>query len=261
MTAQELLAYERDHGDPYRPSRRRKDAAGGPAVLACWGSRKKADREAEVEARRRPQCRTEAPDRRTSVQQREARVEQHRQRECVERDGGNPPVPPRLFAPGFFTGGDLLALVYLAAFLIMFFTIALLWQAGLGSVPSNLALSQYHSQSAVSSAPRRTTTTRPVRPHSANRGLGMVALAIAVWQVLAVPPATDYSGWQLLAPLLVGGVDSGLFIAPNTDFIVATVDRSDAGVASGVIGTMQRIGSAIGIAVIGTVLFGSVQID
>jgi hypothetical protein len=32
-------------------------------------------------------------------------------------------------------------------------------------------------------------------------------------------------------------------------------------VASGVIGTMQRIGSAIGIAVIGTVLFGSVQID
>ena len=30
---------------------------------------------------------------------------------------------------------------------------------------------------------------------------------------------------------------------------------------SGVIGTMQRVGSAIGIAVIGTVLFGSVQID
>jgi len=140
MTDQELLAYERDHGDPYRPSRRRKDAAGGPAVLACWGSRKKADRQAEVEARRRPQCRTEAPDRRTSVQQREARVEQHRQRECVERDGGNPPVPPRLFAPGFFTGGVLLALVYLAAFTSMFFTIALLWQAGLGSVPSNLAL-------------------------------------------------------------------------------------------------------------------------
>ena len=34
-----------------------------------------------------------------------------------------------------------------------------------------------------------------------------------------------------------------------------------AGVASGVIGTMQRVGSTIDIAVIGTVLFGSVQID
>ena len=172
MIDQELLAYGRDHGDPYRPSRRRKDAAGGPAVLACWGGRKKADREAEVEARRRPQCRTEAPDRRTSVRQREARVEQHRQRECVERNGGNPPVPPRLFAHGLFTGGDLVALVYLAAFTSMFFTIALLWQAGLGSVPSNLAFSQYHSQSAVSSVPRRATTTPPVRPHGVNRGAG-----------------------------------------------------------------------------------------
>jgi len=33
MTDQELLAYERDYGDPYRPSRRRKDAAGG---LRFW---------------------------------------------------------------------------------------------------------------------------------------------------------------------------------------------------------------------------------
>jgi hypothetical protein len=68
------------------------------------------------------------------------RVEQHRQRERVERNGGNPPVPPRLFAHRLFTGGVLLALVYLAAFTSMSFTIALLWQAGQGSVLSNLAL-------------------------------------------------------------------------------------------------------------------------
>jgi hypothetical protein len=52
---------------------------------------------------------------------------------------------------------------------------------------------------------------------------------------------------------------SGLFIAPNVDFIVATVDPEDAGAASGVIGTMQRVGSAIGIAIIGTVLFGTLH--
>jgi len=68
------------------------------------------------------------------------RVEQYRQRERVERNGGNPAVPPRLFGHGLFTGGVLLALVYLAAFTSMSFTIAVLWQAGLGSVPSNLAL-------------------------------------------------------------------------------------------------------------------------
>ena len=46
----------------------------------------------------------------------------------------------KAFRPRLFHGGVLLALVYLAAFTSMFFTIALLWQAGLGSVPSNLAL-------------------------------------------------------------------------------------------------------------------------
>ena len=61
-------------------------------------------------------------------------------------------------------------------------------------------------------------------------------------------------------PLLVAGVGSGLFIAANADFIVATVESADAGAASGVIGTMQRVGSAIGIAVIGTVLFGTLHI-
>ena len=81
-----------------------------------------------------------------------------------------------------------------------------------------------------------------------------------VWLVLAMVPATNYNGWQLLAPLLIAGIGSGLFIAPNTDFIVATVGPAEAGAASGVIGTMQRVGSATGIAVIGTVLFVTLHV-
>jgi MFS family permease len=93
-------------------------------------------------------------------------------------------------------------------------------------------------------------------------GLGMVAAGITVvWLLLALTPATSYSGWQLAAPLLAAGVGSGLFIAPNVDFIVATVDPGDAGAASGVIGTAQRVGSAIGIAIIGTVLFGTLNVN
>ena len=59
-------------------------------------------------------------------------------------------------------------------------------------------------------------------------GLGMVAAGItAVWLLLAMTPATSYNGWQLVAPLLTAGVGSGLFIAPNVDFIVATVDPGE----------------------------------
>jgi hypothetical protein len=89
-------------------------------------------------------------------------------------------------------------------------------------------------------------------------GTGMVSIGlIAPWLVLLLVKPTDLTNWVLLGPLLVAGIGSGLFIAPNAQFIVATVDRQEAGAASGVIGTMQRVGSAIGIAVIGSVLFGN----
>jgi len=81
---------------------------------------------------------------------------------------------------------------------------------------------------------------------------------IALWIILLTVPTGDLTNWELLGPLALAGLGSGLFIAPNARFIVATVDRSEAGAASGVIGTMQRIGSAIGIAVIGSVFFGNI---
>ena len=93
-------------------------------------------------------------------------------------------------------------------------------------------------------------------------GVGMLAIGlIALWLVLLLIPATDLTNWELLGPLLIAGIGSGLFIAPNAQFIVATVDRSEAGAASGVIGTLQRIGSAIGIAVIGSVFFGTLVVE
>jgi hypothetical protein len=88
-------------------------------------------------------------------------------------------------------------------------------------------------------------------------GTGMVAASlIVVWVILTTVATFHLTNWDLLGPLLIGGIGSGLFIAPNARFIVATVDPAEAGAASGVIGTAQRIGSAIGIAVIGSVLFG-----
>ncbi len=50
----------------------------------------------------------------------------------VARRGKQPLVPPHLFSHPPFTGGVILALVYFAAFTSIFFTISLLWQAGLG---------------------------------------------------------------------------------------------------------------------------------
>jgi EmrB/QacA subfamily drug resistance transporter len=180
----------------------------------------------------------------------------------LQNNGGNPLVPPKLFRHPAFAGGVLLALVFFAAFTSIFFTIALLWQAGLNhtALSSGLVMTPFAVGNIIGAARSDIFAARFGRA-VLTAGLGMVAIGVtATWLLLALTTPTHYSGWQLLGPLLIAGIGAGLFIAPNLDFIVATVEPNDAGAASGVIATIQRIGSAIGIAIIGTVLFGTLHI-
>ena len=177
--------------------------------------------------------------------------------------GRDPLVPPRLFRHPAFTGGVVLALVYFAAFTSIFFTISLLWQAGLGhtALESGVVSIPFAIASIVGSALSNNLSRRLGRTVLI-LGTALVTIGLAwVWIVLLVTTPTDLTNWMLIAPLFIAGLGNGLFIAPNAQFIVATVERSEAGAASGVISTMQRVGSAIGIAVIGSVFFGTLVIS
>ncbi|MCL1869215.1 MAG: MFS transporter [Promicromonosporaceae bacterium] len=181
---------------------------------------------------------------------------------AVVRRGQVPLVPPRLFSHGHFTGGVILAMVYFAAFTSIFFTISILWQAGLGhtALSSGLVSIPFAIGSIIGASQSDRLAARLGRAVLIV-GTGLVAVGlVAVWIVLEAVDATSLTNWILLAPLLIAGIGSGMFIAPNAQFIVATVEREEAGAASGVVGTAQRIGSAAGIAVIGSVLFGSLHI-
>jgi EmrB/QacA subfamily drug resistance transporter len=178
----------------------------------------------------------------------------------VASTDAEPLVPPHLFSHPQFTGGALLAFVYFAAFTSIFFTISLLWQAGLGHTALESGLvSLPFSIGSIVGATLSDPVARRLGRNVLSLGTGLVALGLtALWLILWLTPTQDLVNWDLLPPLLVAGFGSGLFIAPNARFIVATVDNSEAGAASGVIQTMQRIGSAIGIAIIGSVLFGQI---
>lgn len=180
----------------------------------------------------------------------------------VAARGKFPIVPPRLFAHLSFAGGVVLALVYFAAFTSIFFSISIFWQAGLGhsAIESALVTVPFAVGLIVGATQSNRLADRLGRT-VLSIGTGLVALGlIATWLVVAIVPSTEITNWELLAPLLVAGIGSGLFIAPNVQFIVATVDRAEAGAASGVVGTAQRVGSAIGIAVIGSLFFGTLSV-
>jgi EmrB/QacA subfamily drug resistance transporter len=174
----------------------------------------------------------------------------------------SPLVPPRLFSHRAFTGGVVLAVVYFAAFTSIFFTISILWQTGLGhsALESGLVSVPFALGSIVSAAQSARLAERLGRGVLV-LGAGMVAAGlVSLWLLLALMDAASLTHWTLLPPLAVAGLGSGMFIAPNQQFIVATVDPEEAGAAAGVVGTAQRIGSAAGIAVVGSALFGSLTV-
>lgn len=172
--------------------------------------------------------------------------------------GSSPLVPPHLFSHPAFTGGTILALVYFAAFTSIFFTISLLWQAGLGhtALESGLVTIPFAIANIVG-ASQSDRAAQKLGRGALVLGAALVFVGLlALWLILLTVAPGDLTSWILLGPLAVAGLGNGFFIAPNARFIVATVDNAEAGAASGVIGTMQRIGSAIGIAVVSSVLFG-----
>jgi hypothetical protein len=62
-------------------------------------------------------------------------------------------------------------------------------------------------------------------------------------------------GWATAAPLLLAGFGNGLVISPNQTLTLAEVPVRRGGSAAGVLQTGQRLGSAVGIAAVGSVFF------
>ncbi|PXA70008.1 DHA2 family efflux MFS transporter permease subunit [Cryobacterium arcticum] len=181
---------------------------------------------------------------------------------AVAKRGDSPLVPPHLFTHPAFSGGVVLALVYFAAFTSIFFTISILWQAGLGhtALESGLVSIPFAIGSIIASSQSNRLTQRLGRTVLV-AGVALVTLGLVwIWLVLLLTAPADLTNWILLPPLFIAGLGSGCFIAPNVAFIVATVDRAEAGAASGVVGVMQRVGSAAGIAVVGSVFFGTLVV-
>ncbi len=176
----------------------------------------------------------------------------------ADRHGIDALLKPALLRMTSFSAGAIFAIVYFAGFSSVFFTLSILWQEGLGhaALTTGLVIAPFSFGSLISAANSDKLSARLGRGVLI-LGCGMVLAGLAATTAVIRFTAPVPDGWYLIAPLLVAGLGSGMTIAPNQDFVLAGVPRPDAGTASAILGTAQRIGTAIGIAVIGTVLFGT----
>ncbi|GAY08132.1 MFS transporter [Pseudonocardia sp. N23] len=174
------------------------------------------------------------------------------------RTGRSPLVEPALFRARAFSGGMAVGLVFFAGMTGLFLVLGLYLQLGPGFTPlrAGLVLAPWALGVAVGATLSGTWLGRRFGRPVLQGGAVVMAAGIAgiVLTLHVAPPST---GWELAPALLVSGIGMGLFIAPFFDIVLAGVTLPMVGSASGVLNADQQLGSAIGVAVLGTVFFST----
>jgi EmrB/QacA subfamily drug resistance transporter len=170
-----------------------------------------------------------------------------------------PLVDLSLFTTRSYAMGAALILLYFAGFSAIFFIYTLYVQNGVGYTPlqAGLAMTPFAIGSGIASMVGGRLVSRFGRP------LVAAGLFLVVVGFVAVDVAVHLVPGQRVAlatalPLFVGGLGSGLVIAPNQTITLSQIPPARGGVAGGVLQTGQRIGAAIGIAAVGSAFFSTV---
>ncbi len=166
--------------------------------------------------------------------------------------GGAPLLNPRLLrsTPGYAAGVSL-ATVYFIGFSGIFIVFALYFQDGLGYTPlqSGLSVTAFSVGSAVTAVVAGRLVPRYGRVLTVY-GLTVVALGMSVAAVVLLLAPDGSAGWWVAPALLLAGLGGGFVISPNTTMTLANVPVAAGGVASGTLQTGQRVGGAIGTALL-----------
>ncbi|MEL0577916.1 MFS transporter [Pectobacterium punjabense] len=181
----------------------------------------------------------------------------YRQQERRRMAGHLPLVDMRLLAQRRFLLGVLLVLLVYSTSSSFFLCFALLVQTGLGLDPflagSIFAPCSVGFVLASLAAPR--LIARWGTPAIITGALVYaVAIGLLVTQVQIA--GADLVATRLIPVLIVVGAGQGFIMTPLLNLVLGFVDGPQAGMASGVISTVQQVGAALGVAVVG-ILFGS----
>jgi hypothetical protein len=183
----------------------------------------------------------------------------HQQR--TEREGREPLVALSLYRLRSFGAGSgvhgLLFVAMGATFLCqtVYLQAGLGWtvlHAGLAGLPFAVATSVFAAVGMAVLVPR--IGTRVLQVGAIVWAAGALLLLVTVHGATA-----DTSTWAFVPGFVVSGAGFGLMVAPIGMFTITDVPVAHAGSASGLLSTTGQLGSAVGVAVVGTVFFSVVE--
>ncbi|MFH8380260.1 MFS transporter [Kitasatospora sp. NPDC018058] len=169
-----------------------------------------------------------------------------------------PLVDTRLFRSRAFSAGLLAQLAFWLGQASFFLVLALHLQLGRGldALGAGLVFTAIGLGYLLTSNTTHRVTARLGEPRTITVGGLLMAAGLGLL-ALAAYGAADGGVWWLAPGLFVDGLGMGLVIAPVTTVALAAVEPGLAGSAAGVVSTVQQVGGAVGVALIGLVYYGA----
>jgi EmrB/QacA subfamily drug resistance transporter len=175
----------------------------------------------------------------------------------VTARGGSPLVHPELFAERAFTAGLATIVVFYATVASFFLVLALELQEGRGldALDSGLV---FAFEGLGFLATTLTAGALVARFGRQVLAAGALIRAVALLALYAVVGA-HASIVLMAATLVLDGAGMGLVMGPIITMVVTNMAPRHAGAASGVLASVQQVGIAFGVALIGVVFFGALD--
>ena len=175
----------------------------------------------------------------------------------LARAGGDPIVDPALFGDRAFRVGALLNVVFYAGVVGFFVVFSIYLQAGQGfsALETGLAILSYSVGAAITASNADTIAAR-IGNHVLTLGVGLLIAGMLAMILTSTLVGSAPHVWQWIPAMAVSGLGFGLFVPPVIDIVLVNVDRTRAGAASGTLATLQQVGGALGVAVLGIIFFG-----
>jgi EmrB/QacA subfamily drug resistance transporter len=166
--------------------------------------------------------------------------------------GASPLLDTTLFHDRAFSVGLLLILLFFGTISPFILSFSYLTQIGFGLSPMKSAI--YFSPLAIvfvmtNLSVGRFGGTDARRTLFAGAVLAAAGTALAFAACVLVPPAVFTPAW-IIPGLIVLGLGQGLFMTPVVNAVLTEIPVAHTGAASGVLNTIQRVGNAMGVAIL-----------
>jgi EmrB/QacA subfamily drug resistance transporter len=170
--------------------------------------------------------------------------------------GRQPLLDPRLAHISGYAPGLAIGVVYFVGFTGIWLVVALFFQDGLGYSPlrSGLAVTPFALGVAVSAVVAGRLVARVGRWLTVS-GLTATVAGLAATALVLRHAQGDQAAWAAAGPLLLAGLGGGMVTSPNVTLTLQSVPVRMAGAAGGALQTAQRIGAAIGTALLVSVFY------